>query len=90
MVEYWTSLHILGVVFMQNTQITSRIKLLCRERKVSIEKLLRDCKIRRSLMYDMEKRDKTPSVKVVNDIADYFNVSVDYLLDRTDKPEVNQ
>ena len=75
---------------MQNTQIASRIKSLCVERKVSIEKLLRDCKIRRSLIYDLEKRDRTPSVEIVNDIANYFNVSVDYLLDRTDKPEMNK
>ncbi|MCL2344027.1 MAG: helix-turn-helix transcriptional regulator [Firmicutes bacterium] len=75
---------------MQNEQIASRIKSLCAERKVSIEKLLRDCKIRRSLIYDLEKRDKTPSVRVAYDIAEYFGVSIDYLVGRTEQPDVNR
>lgn len=31
--------------------------------------------------------DRSPNCKSVVKIADYFNCSVDYLLDRTDKPE---
>ena len=31
-----------------------------------------------------------PSIDKVHKVADYFNVSVDYLLGRTDKPEINK
>jgi len=41
-------------------------------------------------MYDMERRDWTPSAEVLEKIADYLDCSVDYLLGRTDKPEVNK
>ena len=52
--------------------------------------MLEDCDIRKSLIYDLEKRDYTPSAEVLEKIADYLDVSVDYLLGRTDKPEVNR
>jgi len=75
---------------MQNAQIAFHIKSLCIERNISINQLFRDCKIRKGLIYDLEKRDYTPSVKAVSDIADYFGVSIDYLVGRTDNPEMNR
>ncbi len=38
----------------------------------------------------MEKRDWTPSAEIFEKIADYLDCSVDYLLGRTDNPEVNK
>ena len=75
---------------MQNEQIAFRIKSLCKERKISVRQLLSDCGIRNSLIHDLEKRDWTPSVKLVNGIAEYFDVSIDYLVGRTEKTEVNR
>ena len=43
---------------MQNSQIALRIKSLCIERKMPIDKLLRDCNIRRGLIYDMKKETR--------------------------------
>ena len=37
-----------------------------------------------------EYGEREPSASVLRDIADYFDVSVDYLLGRTDNPEVNK
>lgn len=71
---------------MSNSQIATRIKQICKEKNITISQLLEKCEIRKSLIYDLEKRDYTPSIAIINAIADYLNVSVDYLLGRTDEP----
>ncbi len=73
---------------MNNAQSASIIKYLCKEKSITISSLLKDCQIRKSLIYDMEKRDKTPSAEIFEQIADYLNCSVDYLLGRTDTQEI--
>jgi len=37
-----------------------------------------------------KNHDELPSVENLMKLADYFGVSTDYLLGRTDKPEVNK
>lgn len=39
-------------------------------------------------MYESGKRE--PDFETMETIADYFNVSMDYLLGRTDNPEINK
>ncbi len=75
---------------MNNAQTATMIKSLCKNKEIPISKLLLDCNIRKSLMYDMEKRNYTPSAEILEKIADYFYCSVDYLLGRTDVPEINR
>lgn len=75
---------------MDNKQVAALIKSTAKAKDVPVSRLLVDCNIRKSLIYDMEKRDWTPSAEVLEQIADYFDCSVDYLLGRTDKPEVNR
>lgn len=41
-------------------------------------------------LFDNMKRGTIPSVEKIHKIADYLNVSVDYLLGRTDNPTVNE
>lgn len=72
---------------MNNAQIANKIRQTCKEKNITISQLLEKCEVRKSLMYDLEKRDYTPSVAIINVIADYLNVSVDYLLGRTDEPK---
>lgn len=71
---------------MQNKQIAERIKSICKENRVSLTSLIAACSLSKSFIYDLEKRNKTPSVSKLNQIADYLNCSVDYLLGRTDNP----
>lgn len=75
---------------MNNEHSAALIKSSCKSRGVAVSKLLLECGIRKSLIYDMEKRDYTPSAEVFEKIADYLDCSVDYLLGRTDNPEVNR
>ncbi|MEZ3496540.1 MAG: helix-turn-helix domain-containing protein [Lachnospiraceae bacterium] len=75
---------------MNNAQSATIIKNSCKSKAISVSTLLTDCHIRKSLIYDMEKRDKTPSAEILEQIADYLDCSVDYLLGRTSIPEVNR
>lgn len=76
-------------MFMNNAQIAQRIKDTCKIKGCSISKMLEFCNIRSGLIYDLEKRDYTPSIALIEKIADYFNVSVDYLLGRTDNTSIS-
>lgn len=75
---------------MQNEQIASRIKAICKEKKIAIALMLAECDISKSFIYDTEKRRVSPSCASVTKIADYLDVSVDYLLGRTDNPNINK
>lgn len=75
---------------MNNVQFVSTIKLLCKTKGITISTLLTKCSLRKSLIYDVEKRNAKPSIEIVESIADYLDCSVDYLLGRTDNPEINK
>ena len=70
--------------------VSSRIKELCKSKKVTIKTLLENTSIDRNFIYDLEKSGQIPSGDKFERIADYLDCSVDYLLGRTDNPEVNR
>ena len=51
--------------------------------------MLESCDINRNFMYDL-KNNKIPASDKLEAIADYLDCSVDYLLGRTDNPEINR
>jgi transcriptional regulator with XRE-family HTH domain len=55
-----------------------RIKRLCKERKISVNKLETDLGFGTGYVSKLDK--STPNTKKIQAIADYFNVSVDYLM----------
>lgn len=59
-----------------------RVKELCEERNISIRELERQLGYSRNTLYSL--KNQTPGIDKVVKIADYFNVSTDYLLGRTD------
>lgn len=69
---------------MNNAQLANMIKETCKIRGTSVANMLLACGVRKSLIYDLEKRDWTPSIAIVEQIADYLDCSVDYLLGRTE------
>ncbi len=75
---------------MNHAATAKIIKERCKSLNVAVSHLLSECDIRKSLIYDLEVRNFTPSAEVLEKIADYLDCSVDYLLGRTDKPEVNR
>lgn len=76
--------------FMQNKQTSDIIKNFCKKRNISITQLLNSCNLTKSFIYDLERRNTCPSTDKLERIADYFDCSIDYLIGRTDVPEVNR
>lgn len=70
----------------------NRIEKLCKEKSTNITAMCREAKISRAALSELKMgRSKTLSNETLTKIADYFDVSVDYLLGKTDqkKPLVN-
>lgn len=75
---------------MQNIVLSSRIKDQCKQKALTVKQLLENCEMNRNTIYDLEKRAVFPSCDKIARVADYLDCSVDYLLGRTDKPDVNK
>ncbi|TQR28362.1 XRE family transcriptional regulator [Lysinibacillus sphaericus] len=60
-----------------------RLKKLCEEQRISIVELEEKLDFGRNSLYGWKK--KVPNGANLEKVADYFDVSVDYLLGRTDK-----
>lgn len=60
-----------------------RLKLLCDEQKISVNMLEEKIGLGKNTLYSWKK--KVPTGTNLEKVADYFDVSVDYLLGRTDK-----
>lgn len=66
-----------------------RIKSMCKDRKVNMEFLLSECDLGVNAIRQINDTKGMASFSLAK-IADYLDCSVDYLLGRTDKPEVNR
>ena len=64
--------------------ILDRIRSLANERKVTLAELERNLDFRNGSLRKWDT--STPSGDKIEKVADYFNVSVDYLLGRTKNP----
>ena len=72
---------------MYNSQdVAERIKLLAQKRNVSVKQVLSDTGLGFNTMSNM--KTSMPKSDNLAKIADYLNCSVDYLLGRTDNPNV--
>lgn len=65
--------------------VFDRIKELADKQGISVSKVAVDLGFSENLFYQWKKA--SPKSDRLEKVADYFNVSVDYLLGRTDKPE---
>ncbi|WP_369350436.1 helix-turn-helix domain-containing protein [Streptococcus hillyeri] len=63
-----------------------KIKELCKKQGISLNTLEEKLNYPRNTLY--RYKTQTPSSERVAEIADYFNVSTDYLLGRTDNPNI--
>ena len=63
-----------------------KIKELCQKRGISINSLEETLGYSRNTIYSM--KNKKPNAERLQEIADYFNVSTDYLLGRTENPNI--
>ena len=63
-----------------------KIKELALKRGISLQKVAEDLGYSINYLYTL--KEKTPKSDRLQEIADYFNVSTDYLLGRTDNPAI--
>ncbi|NRG97215.1 helix-turn-helix transcriptional regulator [Streptococcus suis] len=63
-----------------------KIKELCRKQGISLNQLEEKLGFSQNYIYSMKKGN--PKVENLQKIADYFHVSLDYLLGRTNNPRI--
>lgn len=68
--------------------VGENIKKLRNEKNIDYKKLATDLGFEPFMIYNIEAGDYRPDPEMITLIADYFNVSADYLLGRTDNPEL--
>ena len=66
-----------------------RLKELRKQKKVSQLKLAIDLSMNQNTISRYETGEREADYATLIAIADYFNVSIDYLLERTDNPVMN-
>ena len=72
------------------SNFSERIKALRRENRMTQEALGKIIGVGPDSIYIYEKGKAYPEVRNLVILADFFGVSTDYLLGRTDDPEVHQ
>ncbi len=70
-------------------KVAECIKRELANRNISVMKMLSDLELGVNALYQFDKGRVMSSFNLAR-IADYLDCSVDYLLGRTDKPEVNR
>ena len=69
--------------------VFERVKKLAKSHSKTIKQVTFDLGYSENYFYSL-KSGKQPSAEKLQEIADYFNVSVDYLLGRTDNKYMNE
>ena len=67
-----------------------RLKEIRKSKGISQLKLAMDLNTNQNTISRYETGEREPGIDELIKIADYFNVSVDYLIGRTDNPELNK
>jgi len=75
-------------MYNQNT-IAEKISLLMKENNITHQLLADAIGVSRPSVTQFTTGANLPSIKTLVIIADYFEVSLDYLCGRTDNPKVN-
>ena len=66
-----------------------RLRLLRKQKNISQLKLAMDLEMSQNTVSRYETGEHEADYATLIRIADYFNVSIDYLLERTDNPKIN-
>lgn len=80
---------LLGVIFVYSSKdIANRIKDRSKEQNVVIKQMLLECGLSKNALSSMLSGGSLPKSDNIAKIADYLNCSVDFLLGRTDNPNI--
>ena len=64
------------------------LKIVRKKRNMNQLKVAMDLNISREALSHYENGKREPSLDMLNKMSLYFNVSIDYLLERTDNPNI--
>lgn len=67
------------------TTFQTRLEELSQQKNISYSKIAHDMPFPRSFFFDWQRKGTLPSLDYLIAIAEYFDVSVDYLLGRTEE-----
>lgn len=67
-----------------------RLKLLRKQKNISQLKLAMDLDMNQNSISRYENMEREADYTTLIRFADYFDVSIDYLLERTDNPKTNK
>ena len=67
-----------------------RLRFLRKQRGISQLKLALDLHLNQDSISRYETGEREADYRTLIALADYFNVSIDYLLERTDNPKTNR
>ena len=67
----------------------NRLRDLRLENNLTMEELANKVGCTRGAISNFENGNRKPSLDILISLADYFNVSIDYLVGRTDDPELH-
>ena len=67
-----------------------RVKLLREANNLTQKQLAKNINISDKTISMIETKQRAATIEVMYALADYFNVSIDYLVGRTDNPEINK
>lgn len=68
----------------------NRLKLLRKKKGITQISLQMQTGIEQALLSKFENGERVPPTETLIRLADFYNVSIDYILCRTDKPEINE
>lgn len=71
---------------LDRKKIGSRIKELRNLKKLTAEKVANSIDIDRSTLSNIERGDKTPGMEILIKLANFYNVTTDYILGLSDSP----
>ena len=69
---------------------SERLVLLRKSKKITQRQLAADLQLSELAIQHYESQRRKPAFDVLIALADYFDVSIDYLVGRTDNPEINK
>lgn len=76
--------------FFDEHTFATRLKELRTSKGLTMEALAKEIHGTKASIGNFENGNKKPSMDALIALADFFDVSLDYLVGRTDNPEVNK
>lgn len=70
--------------------MTSRLRELRKSRKLTQIAVQMQTGIEQALLSKFENGERIPPTETLIRLADFYHVSMDYIMNRTDNPEINK